>query len=275
MEDRKCEKMSKVTHRACGRIDCPSWVTGEWSHCSASCGRGERQRPYWCQQDGARVASDLCNVATVPAHRDECRRDECTQWIAGEWSPCSSDCGPGARTRKVVCAAQERDNQLPEEKCMAHKKPVNNSSCIETSCSESENNEDNAINIDAVTNKEAKKKFTKIDSLNKDKSPAINHKLSQYRNANLPRYRWKIGHWTRCSENCGQGLQKRVVTCYDRVRGLMETDQRKCSRVRPKPKDRQQCSSKDCPVGEWLPEVWSPCSVSCGKVNSSYSICFA
>ena len=268
LEDRKCEKMPKVTHKTCGYKDCPRWVTGEWSHCSASCGRGERQRPYWCQQDSDRVSSDLCDAATVSAHREECSMDDCTKWIAGDWTPCSSDCGPGVRTRKVVCATQETQNQLPEKKCMVDKKPISNSSCIETSCSESENNEDNFINIDAATKKQVTKKFTQNYVKDKNISPSANKKLSLSSNANLPRYRWKIGHWTKCSENCGKGLQKRVVTCFDRVRGLMETDQRKCSRVRPKPRDKQPCNSKDCPVGKWLQGEWSSCSVSCGKVNN-------
>ena len=238
-EERKCEKMVKTTHRSCGQEECPRWQAGEWSPCSVSCGRGVRQRPYWCQQESKRLASNLCDSDAVPAHRDECSTDECTTWIAGEWTPCSSDCGPGVRSRKVVCAAQETHNQLPEEKCVEDKKPISNSSCIETSCSESENDEDNAISPeDAATNKKGKKKFRKNETL-KEKLVAVKN-WPFHKGAKLPRYRWKIGHWTKCSADCGGGKQTRVVTCYDRVRGQMEADQWKCSRVRPRPRYEQE-----------------------------------
>ena len=160
---------------------------------------------------------------------------------------------------------QETEAALPEEKCITHKKPRNQSSCIEISCEHSDNMEDNTINTEAV----AKKELTK-NVVNKDQSSAVTKKLPVLRNTkNLPRYRWKIGHWNKCSVNCGPGLQKRVVSCYDRVRGQTEEDQRKCSRVRPKPKDKQACNSRNCPIGKWLEGEWSACSASCGKVNQS------
>ena len=163
--------------------------------------------------------------------------------------------------------AQETQTQLAEVKCTADKKPISESSCIETSCADSENEEDNVLAIDAVSNKERNKKFRKNETFQEDKSFSANKVWPFHRNTKLPRYRWKIGHWTKCSAYCGGGGQKRVVTCYDRVRGQTEADQWKCSQVRPKPRDEQACNSSECPEGEWLEEEWSPCSVSCGKVK--------
>ena len=267
LEDGKCRNVSESLTRVCSHTDCPGWVAGDWSECSASCGVGVRQRPVWCEQGGSRVTSEVCDSEAVPVTREECSAGTCGRWRPGQWAPCSAQCGPGVTTREVLCVDQHTRNNLPEEKCLAHKKPSNHSSCIEISCEDSDNEEDNVIDTDAVTNKEVTKKSIKTYSSEKDKSIIANRKIPIPRTPNVPRYRWKIGHWTKCSVSCGQGLQKRVVACYDRVRGKMEEEQSKCSRVRPKPKDKQACNSRNCPVGMWLEGEWSACSVSCGKVN--------
>ena len=266
--DTECGKKSGSIIRRCGQADCPTWVAGSWSQCSVSCGVGERKRQVWCSQGGSRVSSDMCDREEVPTTREECSVGTCGSWRPGHWAPCSAQCGPGVTTREVLCVDQVTNKTIDQQECGGDNKPSNQSACIEISCEDSHNMEDNTIDIDAANNNQVIKNAKRKYSSDKKQLTTTNRNIPHLpRTTNVPRYRWKIGHWTKCSVSCGQGQQKRVVTCYDRVRGKMEEDQSKCSRVRPKPRDKQSCNSRNCPVGKWLEGEWSACSVSCGKVN--------
>ena len=151
----------------------------------------------------------------------------------------------------------------------AEEKPNSNSSCIERSCADSENNEDNYIAVDHIGRREDNNQTQKQTANNAhqlDQFSYANRKKGFGRGSRLPRYRWKVGHWSKCSELCG-GRQTRLVTCYDRVRGQIEQEQGRCGRVRPRPRDEQTCSSSNCSEGRWMQGEWSECSTTCGKVR--------
>ena len=173
------------------------------------------------------------------------------------------------RSRKVVCAEKETKEHLPEEKCRADEKPTSSSSCIERSCADSQNNEDNSIAVDHIGRREDNdqtQKQTTNNAHQQNKFSDANRRRAFGKGSRLPRYRWKVGHWSKCSELCG-GRQTRLVTCYDRVRGQIEHEQGRCGRVRPRPRDEQTCSSSNCSEGKWVQGEWSECSTTCGKVR--------
>lgn len=59
-----------------------TWVIGEWSSCSLSCGGGTRSRSVWCQRsDGTPVADGSC-TGTKPDTTQSCNPQAClTPWI--------------------------------------------------------------------------------------------------------------------------------------------------------------------------------------------------
>lgn len=275
VEDQHCDHLVRVTRRECGQQDCPRWSTGDWSACSVTCGQGVSHRPYSCQQGGQAVETILCDSNSVPEHKQSCWRDECSGWLAEDWTLCSVDCGEGVKSRHVVCVTEESKKQLPEEMCKLDEKPASSKPCIEKSCAESENNEDNSIAIhgsNQIHQHGVKLNETINRAIQRNDVSIRTQKIYLGKGVRLPRYRWKVGHWSKCSVICGGGHQTRFIACFDRVKGKMEQEEGKCGQVRARPKDKQSCAASDCLVGKWLKGEWSACSATCGKVSYTFII---
>ena len=268
MKEDKCGKKNEsLARRPCVLGSCPSWEVGRWSECSVLCGIGISEREYWCSLDGRQLDRRRCNEMTIPHHRKECFEDsQCGRWKVGQWSLCSSNCGPGVRTRKVTCVGSNTQNEIKDADCDEENKPSIESACVELSC---QHDDMSALDTETINDDESEYKKNDATAEMDATSRRHRHELSRDRDRkrrrhhyNLPRYRWKIGRWEKCSLECG-GFQTRVVACYDRVKGRLETDQSRCSKVRPRPRDNQPCKS-ECISGVWKPGNWSLCSSSCG-----------
>uniref|UniRef100_H3AVP0 Peptidase M12B domain-containing protein n=1 Tax=Latimeria chalumnae TaxID=7897 RepID=H3AVP0_LATCH len=72
---------------------------------------------------------------------------------------------------------------------------------------------------------------------------------------------WKIGNWSKCSENCGGGIKTRDVQCIDahEKRPLRPFH---CQLMKHKPASNLSCNNEPCT--EWHVEPWSKCSKKCG-----------
>ena len=233
VEKEKCELRGgeALVSRECEAGDCPGWEAGAWSACSVTCGQGRSVREVSCQRGGARVEAGECEGLEEPGHSRPCSSgQQCGLWRPGEWSGCSSECGPGLRTRTSLCVSPAGQT-LPPGHCPQHSRPVNTSTCVVLTC----------------------------DSHHRQRGKA--GRGSRYHH--LPRYRWKIGRWSDCSSPCG-GSRSRVVACYDRVRGRLETDQARCGAVRRRPRETQRCGGEQCEQRGWRTGQWSQCSSSCG-----------
>ncbi|XP_078482068.1 papilin-like [Ciona intestinalis] len=74
---------------------------------------------------------------------------------------------------------------------------------------------------------------------------------------------WRAGNWSLCSVDCGEGLQRRRVSCY---RNGILVRSRVCD-VRSKPLVRRRCNSQPCVPRllrhRWLTGSWGECSQPC------------
>ncbi|XP_069078883.1 A disintegrin and metalloproteinase with thrombospondin motifs 17 isoform X2 [Pleurodeles waltl] len=75
--------------------------------------------------------------------------------------------------------------------------------------------------------------------------------------------RWLIGHWSRCSATCDNGLQYREVSCVYQLQNGTYVTTRDHFCQGPKPPPVQGCSGHDC-LSIWEASEWSQCSVDCG-----------
>ncbi|TKS66324.1 disintegrin and metalloproteinase with thrombospondin motifs 1 [Collichthys lucidus] len=61
------EELRPIASRSCATLPCPSWLLGEWSACSKTCGRGFRKRQLRCiGHDGRTLTHDSCDTKDRP-----------------------------------------------------------------------------------------------------------------------------------------------------------------------------------------------------------------
>ncbi|XP_071778586.2 A disintegrin and metalloproteinase with thrombospondin motifs 7 [Centroberyx gerrardi] len=72
---------------------------------------------------------------------------------------------------------------------------------------------------------------------------------------------WKMGEWTKCSNNCGSGVTLREVQCFDmRDQRLLRPFH--CQAISPRPRTRMTCNLQPCL--DWYTSSWGQCSEVCG-----------
>uniref|UniRef100_T1JGC4 Papilin n=1 Tax=Strigamia maritima TaxID=126957 RepID=T1JGC4_STRMM len=128
--------------------DCPDtssceymWIGTEWSECSATCGDGVQSRSSFCvQQNGEnikKVDDSNCDPAKKYDTTQECSGKLCEGvWFSAQWDKCTSLCGGGSRTRKIVCMVGNKVGA--DSECDATMKPDGKETCNMKPCDSDE-----------------------------------------------------------------------------------------------------------------------------------------
>uniref|UniRef100_A0AAV2M8W4 GON domain-containing protein n=1 Tax=Knipowitschia caucasica TaxID=637954 RepID=A0AAV2M8W4_KNICA len=133
-----CVNQIKPPHvESCNPHACEyMWVTGDWSQCSVSCGRGYRHRLVSCSEAHTEKGNyeyspqSLSSCPdTPPESYTPCDTAPCghmQEWRVGSWGQCSVSCGVGVMRRTVKCV--EADGKQ-SHRCSADVMPDSKKSC--------------------------------------------------------------------------------------------------------------------------------------------------
>eukprot|EP00794_Sanderia_malayensis_P011708 gene11708-12929_t len=276
---------------SCNTQPCPAeWHIYAWTTCSRSCGTGQRTRSLNCSQlhsDGKYYPvndSSVCTAAKPTATLTEnCNTIMCNaEWVLGNWSACSSTCGPGTKTRTATCKRTMADGTVTSVKeldCYNLIKPASVEEC----------NGDVACPAWATLYRPCTKTCGGgfMYSYNECRIPGSDIKVNNSLCTATPpptlppkpcatvaceSYEWRSVAGT-CSVSCGDGIISINVTCSRASDNATVADEMCLNST--KPETVKSCYVGQCPeVYEWK-IVKGVCSVTCGNGTVNDTIgCF-
>ncbi|CAH2328136.1 papilin isoform X1 [Pelobates cultripes] len=212
------------------------------------------------------------------------------QWSYGSWSECSAECGGGYQSRLVFCTI---DNEAyPDVMCRDLRAPPSNRTCSMQPCPQMKRM--SYVYQPALWSRIVNTKMTSWKISEWSQCSASCGGGAQTRSVYCVSYEgrssqqvvsdaecaaftekpptqqacniracatWNVGPWTECSSECGEGIQKRTVTCRTDT-GVVVQDLMCMTQV--KPTDSQLCNGENCvqEIG-WHIGEWGLCSKSC------------
>ncbi|XP_062325813.1 A disintegrin and metalloproteinase with thrombospondin motifs 9 [Osmerus eperlanus] len=278
--DLSCEILDKPPDREqCNTQSCPSsphWSTDPWSSCSASCGKGFKERKVSCVTRSGRLVPDenCLHLPSKPKKQRNCRGSRCSKWKPGSWGECSVSCGNGIQQREVFCTVGDR--RRAEDTDCPQSRPASSQKCISSdcptlnrwregewqSCSKScGSGHRRRVVLCVDQNQEEVHEMFCVDQ----RKPAN----SESCNTHMCEFIWITGEWTECSTSCGPGYHRRLVSCSE-VHGGNDNyeygHQSSSNCPGTPPESYMPCSLGPCPpTPEWRAGIWGSCSVSCGE----------
>ncbi|KRX60591.1 Adenosine 3'-phospho 5'-phosphosulfate transporter 2 [Trichinella sp. T9] len=275
MEDGYCwRKRKPVDRQRCNTQNCPVWEVGEWSQCSATCGKGMQYRRIACRQDKIKdFSSFACDPKKMPTEKQECsvgisceeaeknqladyeryrtaiskpfmQLDKGSVYTGNQLSPKPS-WAPGLW--KPCSATCGPGVQTREVQCVAFQLITQNLAVLPDYECES------AVKPQEFQPCELKACPQMLQSLsphNPDLKPSFNE------------YRWDIGEWGQCSTSCLGGQQVASLRCIH-IPTDTETAWSNCNPKQRPANMTRPCNSHPCPP-KWEVGRWSVCSHSCG-----------
>nr|CAB3264647.1 papilin-like [Phallusia mammillata] len=246
------------------------WKADEWSECSRDCGGGTQMRRLRCYKGEEETSPFLCKSSQRPARRKTCNEEPCkARWKAGNWTTCSATCNGGIRYRQVYCTEtpplsnsaprlvrmdrcnEEDPNPLPDnqESCNVLPCPgweVGNWSECSTSCGPGQMTRE-------VT----------CEPVQSCRSGSMPDRVMTCDLGPCTGLQWVVSEWSECTEDCGVGMQTRLIHCVDGDGAMY--DDRLCA-DQNKPGHHRSCTvSRGCPETlHWMAAEWSQCSAACG-----------
>ncbi|XP_028034800.1 papilin isoform X5 [Bombyx mandarina] len=256
-----------------------SWVHGNFSSCSATCGGGIQSRDVTCRsrEELEVVDEGLCDDGLKPATNQTCNTQACPpQWVPGNWSRCSKRCGKdGTRSREVRCE-KIITNGLPsvvdDKECfdLLGPKPALYESCNvdaacptwfispwkpcdklcgsgqqtrQVVCYQKNNGRINVLSDDECSEEKPL-----------DRQPC---ELEPCEGVD-----WMVSEWTGC-DTCLATVRSRVAQCVTKDYRVVNSSF--CS-YHPTPALEEPCDKTKLPACQvqWYATQWSKCSVECG-----------
>uniref|UniRef100_A0A3B3BUW3 ADAM metallopeptidase with thrombospondin type 1 motif 20 n=1 Tax=Oryzias melastigma TaxID=30732 RepID=A0A3B3BUW3_ORYME len=245
--DYNCDMLDKPPDmEQCNLQPCPgsaSWHRQPWKPCSASCGRGIKQREIACvYQNQTKIEEAHCSHLQRPRTQKPCRARVCPTWKTSRWRECNVSCGDGTRSRKVWCAGPDM-TPAQNDYCEPSSRPPSVQSCTEAACQ--------YVWVAGEWSQVGVCSFLLSQSFTKSDIAAVVDLLC-----------------FQCSASCGIGYQQRYISCSmipssPGLHAQTIISAGKCSE--PHPPDTRPCVLQECASSAyWKVGPWSKCSQTCG-----------
>ncbi|XP_042884223.1 A disintegrin and metalloproteinase with thrombospondin motifs 7-like [Penaeus japonicus] len=231
-----------------------AWEHSDWSVCTVTCGGGKQVSRVQCMEKEAGLVEDrYCQDQPRPEDRSrECNIHACPAWWwSGRWQPCSITCGNdrGTRRRTVICVRSFGPTEqmaLMDSDCDLGDKPHETEVCPELPpCPKmvdwSVGPWSQSCSLDPCEFEQREVVCVAPEG----KCDPLTRPAERRQCGNITCGHWDVGDWSKCSADCGEGVQFRRVTCLG---GL-------ACREKDEPKSVRECEG-DClePEEETLPE---------------------
>ncbi|XP_013147767.1 PREDICTED: papilin isoform X2 [Papilio polytes] len=285
VEDSLCDSgLKPVTNQTCNTDPCPPrWVEEPWGPCSKPCGAGgTRSRQVYCQKiivNGllSIVADKECFdlLGSKPELYQECNRNAtCPTWFTGPWKPCDKLCDEGKQTRDVVCHQKVNGKvEVFDDAMCEDEKPATEQSCMLRPCDGVDWVLSDWSGCDTCTSTVRSRVAHCATSMHK----VVNSSFCSYHPApvleepcdrtKLPSCQllWYATQWSKCSVECGKGIQSRRVFCglFDGASVIKVDDERCDSKLRYNDSKPCEVPSEKCDA-KWYAGPWSTCNKECG-----------
>lgn len=292
VSDRRC---SQEQERPPGQVircnlkPCPAeWKVGEWGNCSAEeCGAGWKTRSVWCEQRISeklkmKVMEGAC-LKKKPEVRFGCKRGNCYEWRAGEWSECSAKCGNGVRKRQVDCVEGKTGGRVEQGRCEGGK-PGEIRACNMGPCEVGadwfvgewgrECSQGCGAGVQTRDVFCARQGEEKEGEVYCDEGQRPSEERECFSDRLCGEAQWFTGPWGECSVRCGVGgLRTRQVLCVIFSRGRFKVVGDTMCGQGGKPKSREECTGEKGECGaRWFTTDWGECSLECGGGSQKRSV---
>lgn len=253
------------------------WKVAGFNSCSETCGGGSQTTRVVCikRKRGNEVPTSFCNNLPRPAEETvRCNLRPCPPtWMPGEWGPCSVTCGLGVQTRSFTCLVRLSSDQHvtePEGACLTPSTLAKAQVCEMPACNAAPAWEAGPWGTCSsqcglgtrhreVTCKTPEGQVP--DHRCEVRSKPSNQELCDM--GSCATDTWFFSAWEdRCSEECGEGVQRRRVQCSGDAFDNQVKENTCDSEQRPT--TTRTCTSDRGCGGKWFTGPWGECNAECG-----------
>ncbi|KAG8040963.1 hypothetical protein G9C98_001951 [Cotesia typhae] len=209
-------------------------------------------------------------------------------WRTGTFGACSRSCNGGFKNRIVQCSSPDTHTSAPDDYCDINLRPARRMPCNRHACPLWNTGHWSQCTKSCGGGIKERRVDCVIRWFNGDKEERVGDEECTRFGFNKPRthrpcqripcdFTWKEGSWSECSADCGDGIQRRAVTCHRINRyGWIDPSPAEGCPLDKKPKSEQHCklqktgtrvARSNCPA-EFKPQRKRKCNQRrCGPLT--------